>query len=675
MKFKAPNFLTLKAFCSLAAAGCLILFCAAGLQTKAQYPAWDASEAFGGEYKFPDSVCLTDDKRAEIQIELQKSIARLKAEGKLSEPSPMFLPPMFTFPVRGNGAAANDYGIYGISNFVDQNLSFPNQLLDYNCGARTYDQSNGYNHKGVDIFTWPFGWNKMDNDEAAITAAAPGTIIFKSDGNFDRSCGLNGGTWNAVYVQHADGTISWYGHMKNGSLTSKPVGATVEQGEFLGIVGSSGNSTGPHLHFEIYNSANQLQDPYQGPCNTMNQTTYWLDQPPYRDSKINKLMTHSAPPEFTSCPNPEIENRKNVFQPGEQLLVAAYYQDQVAGHQTQYSLVQPNGVVASTWSHTSPNTYNASYWFWTINIPAGVPHGVWKFRAVYQSQTYEQQFIIGSANRPAFDFDGDAKTDISIYRPSAGEWWHRRSSDGSIPAVQFGTATDRISPADFTGDGLTDIAFWRESTGEWFVLRSEDFSFYAFPFGSGGDVPAPGDFDGDGKADAAVFRSASATWYILRSSDGEITIQQFGASEDQPVVADYDGDGKDDIAVFRPSAAEWWILQSANGLKALQFGATGDRTVQGDWTGDGRADIAVWRPSNGTWYILRSEDDSYYAFPFGADGDAPVPGDYDGDGRTDAAVFRPSNAVWYLQQTTSGFETVPFGASADQPVPGAYVRN
>ena len=84
MKFKAPNFLTLKAFCSLAAAGCLILFCAAGLQTKAQYPAWDASEAFGGEYKFPDSVCLTDDKRAEIQIELQKSIARLKAEGKLS---------------------------------------------------------------------------------------------------------------------------------------------------------------------------------------------------------------------------------------------------------------------------------------------------------------------------------------------------------------------------------------------------------------------------------------------------------------------------------------------------------------------------------------------------------------------------------------------------------------
>ena len=39
----------------------------------------------------------------------------------------------------------------------------------------------------------------MDNNEAAITAAAAGTIIFKSDGNFDRSCGLNGGNWNAVY--------------------------------------------------------------------------------------------------------------------------------------------------------------------------------------------------------------------------------------------------------------------------------------------------------------------------------------------------------------------------------------------------------------------------------------------------------------------------------------------
>jgi murein DD-endopeptidase MepM/ murein hydrolase activator NlpD len=107
----------------------------------------------------------------------------------------------------------------------------------------------------------------MDNSEVLIVAAAPGTIVFKSDGNQDRSCSFNGANWNAVYIQHADGSVAWYGHMKNGSTISKPVGATVSAGEVLGIVGSSGNSTGPHLHFEIYNSSNQLVEPYQGTCN------------------------------------------------------------------------------------------------------------------------------------------------------------------------------------------------------------------------------------------------------------------------------------------------------------------------------------------------------------------------------------------------------------------------
>jgi uncharacterized delta-60 repeat protein len=278
--------------------------------------------------------------------------------------------------------------------------------------------------------------------------------------------------------------------------------------------------------------------------------------------------------------------------------------------------------------------------------------------------------------RAPFDFDGDGKTDVGIFRPSGAEWWYTRSLDNQVAAVQFGASNDKPVPADFTGDGKADVAFFRPSTSEWFILRSEDGSFYSFPFGASGDIPVVGDFDADGKADAGVFRPSSATWFINKSSGGTI-IQQFGAASDKPIVADYDGDGKADIAIWRAggaNGAEWWYQRSSDlQVAALQFGSSADKPLPGDYTGDGKADIAFFQPSTGFWYVLRSEDYSYYAFPFGVAGDTPAPGDYDGDGKIDPAVFRPSTATWFIQRSTSGTTIQQFGAAGDVPLPGVFI--
>jgi cytochrome c peroxidase len=275
--------------------------------------------------------------------------------------------------------------------------------------------------------------------------------------------------------------------------------------------------------------------------------------------------------------------------------------------------------------------------------------------------------------KTAFDFDGDGKTDISIYRPAAGEWWYQRSSDNQTLAAQFGASADKLVPADYTGDGKTDIAMFRPSTGEWFVLRSEDNSYYSFPFGASGDVPSPADYDADGKADAAVFRPSNSTWYINKSGGGTI-IQQFGQTGDVPVAADYDADGKADIAIWRSSAGQWWINRSSNATtSAFQFGSSTDKPVQGDYTGDGKADVAVFRPGSGEWFVLRSENQSYYSFPFGANGDIPAPGDYDGDGKFDASVFRQTSSTWYIQRSTQGTLIQQFGQIGDKPVPNTFI--
>ncbi len=265
-----------------------------------------------------------------------------------------------------------------------------------------------------------------------------------------------------------------------------------------------------------------------------------------------------------------------------------------------------------------------------------------------------------------YDFDGDGKTDVSVFRPSNGGWYILRSSDQVLAAQLFGLGTDRLVPGDYDGDERADIAVFRD--GIWYMLLSANGAFRSQRFGQSGDVPAPADYDGDGKFDLAVFRQGE--WYILHSSDNGFHAYQFGLPEDKPVTGDYDGDGKADLAVFR--GGDWYVLQSTEGFRSRQFGLSADTLVPADYDGDGKADLAVFR--NGVWMILRSKDGAFNSVPFGLGSDVPTPGDYDGDGKTDIAVFRPAEGNWYLLQSLSNIlRAERWGISGDVPVPSAYI--
>lgn len=269
-----------------------------------------------------------------------------------------------------------------------------------------------------------------------------------------------------------------------------------------------------------------------------------------------------------------------------------------------------------------------------------------------------------------FDFDGDGRGDVSVFRPSEGAWYISGSLSG-FSAQFFGLATDKLAPADFDGDGKTDVAVFRD--GFWYIMRSS-LGFTSVVFGQAGDIPVPGDFDGDGTADIAVFRPATGNFYTLQSSNGAFGGLQWGADGDIPVIGDYSGDRRVDFTVFRPSTGTFYISRSFGDPYAVQFGTTGDKPIAADFDGDSRTDIAVYRPSTNTWYYLQSSDNGFRSVVFGTSGDLPAAADYDGDGKADVAVFRPSNGTFYILQSTTGtLGSQRFGSASDVPVAGAFL--
>lgn len=338
---------------------------------------------FGGEYiTHKSGTCLSESDRQTIKKEIEKSIKILKSKGLLSE-SKSNAAVSFDWPLQASSSFPwNNY--FAVSNLVDHDPS--SGFEDYNCGVRTY---NG--HSGVDIYSWPFPWYMTENDYVEIIAAEAGTIVNKIDGNTDDECTL-AGNWNAVYIQHADGSTAWYGHMKKNSLTSKPVGATVAKGEFLGNIASSGWSTGPHLHFEVYDASGNLIDPYAGTCNLLNSDSWWAAQPAYREPTLSAALTHDAPP-VLGCPaSNEHPNFQNNFAPGETVYTAFYYQDQLSGTVSDMKIRQPDNTIWRSWSHTSPDTYSSSFWYWTWNLPSSGPFGTWTLEISYEGDVYSHDF-------------------------------------------------------------------------------------------------------------------------------------------------------------------------------------------------------------------------------------------------------------------------------------------
>lgn len=407
--------------------------------------------------------------RSAIQRQLRDALSALAARGQ-AQPRIAGAPVTLGWPLEA-APSVEGWDFHGISNFVDEDAAYPGHVLDYQCGGRSYDLASGYNHAGVDIFLWPFAWNRVDANAVAVVAAADGVIVDKRDGNYDRNCSLSGGQWNAVYVRHADGSIAWYGHLKRDSLTNRPVGARVARGDYLGIVGSSGNSTGPHLHLELYDADGNLTDPFAGPCNFLGGVSWWEQQRPYFDSGVNEMTTGTAAPDFGTCPEPTTSHRQDVVVRGRPVYFTTYFRDLRPEQRATHTIFTPDGTPFSQWVVQTDGSYYPAYysysWYDTF-APKGAL-GEWRFRAELDGVAYEIPFTVVARQR---DVPTSTPTVLATATPLPVRCAGDCNADGRVDIAEIILAVrialgdanlGECSAADREGDGRVGIAELVES--------------------------------------------------------------------------------------------------------------------------------------------------------------------------------------------------------------------
>ncbi|MCF8368475.1 MAG: peptidoglycan DD-metalloendopeptidase family protein [Bacteroidales bacterium] len=299
--------------------------------------------------------------------------------------------PYFSLPVQ-QADGLNDPGFYSISAYFDHDSLYPGHLLDFECGSLTYDTEEGYNHGGTDFFPWPFPWKKMIDEEIEIVAAADGILVFKQDGYNDMHCEGENEPWNGLAILHSDGSTTWYIHMKKNSLTGVAAGLPVSRGDYLGMVGSSGISFSPHLHFEVYNPEEVLIDPFYGPCNQQIEETWWLNQPGYKEAGVNKISTNNHLPVFSDCLDAEILNETINFYPGDSIYFLNYFRNMPQGENFNISIKRPDNSVFDEWLWVYPQEFIEASWWYFFTILINEPFGEWKYNVTYKNQTFTHVF-------------------------------------------------------------------------------------------------------------------------------------------------------------------------------------------------------------------------------------------------------------------------------------------
>lgn len=328
-------------------------------------------------------------------------------------------------------------------------------------------------------------FNRPDDIGDLAVATAPGVVTRVTDTG-SSSYG------KYIIVDHGDGNTSLYAHLFAQYVTT---GQRVDQGTVLGLVGTSGGSTGPHLHFE-----QRLWSRVQRPSFHQNAYTF------------GRTLTSD------NCPDVPVagdwdgdgDDEASIFRrkPGRGLFRLS---------RTERRALR----VALGYSSDSPLTGD---WDGDGRTDVGVRTSGSKDFVLRRGDgaTVEKTYGWRSDLPVTGDWDGDGVSDLGVWRPSVARF-RMRVGPRDIRVYRMGDAGSLPVTGDWNGDELTDLGVFDAAAGM-FTIRTRPITRNSSPaqtitFGSSSDLPVTGDWNGDGRTDLGVWSPDTRT-VSMRVDDG-----------------------------------------------------------------------------------------------------------------------------------------------------------
>ena len=322
-------------------------------------------------------------------------------------------------------------------------------------------------------------WNRTDDLGALMTAAAPGVVTSVVDLG-SRSYG------RYVVVDHGNGWSTLYAHLLSQWVTQ---GQSVDQGQVIGQLGSTGGSTGPHLHFEERMNRRDLPTYYHRLAFTMGSTLSSLS--------CNDTVLQGGDWNGDGTEEPALFRRAKV---------------------AKFILRRPGTTPLRIPFGLGTDQPVSGDWNGDGASDIGVRRPGWKAFLLRNPDGTTSQITLGKVS----DVGGHGR--LGRERRNGGRrlepgdaCLHAAQRERHLRTVALGSLGDRPVTGDWNGDRITDLGTWSPLTGT-FTMRVQTaaglVSTTTAVLGTSTDLPVSGDWDGNGTSDLGVWTPSTATYQL-----------------------------------------------------------------------------------------------------------------------------------------------------------------